>query len=437
MPHRLIRRWSVRLLPAVLVAATIGVGGGLPAARAAVSSEGLLHTLNPVRVLDTRGSGAVRAGSVVTIPRSRLTSAGVPASGVQSVVLNLTVTGASAYGWATIFGGSKPATSNLNFTTNLTAATTVTVPLGAAGVSVSIDGGSTTSAQVIVDQIGWYDGAGVSRSGAATLLPFPATRVLDTRTTATPLGPGKSLDVEFTDDSGSAPTAVAVNLTVTGSFAGGFLTAYSGAGTPPTTSTINFGRAETVANQTVVPLRSLGGGRYALRITNRGWSSTHVILDLAGYYYSSSSAVFRHETVAPRRLLDTRAGSMIGPAGWRTVPVPAAAVDADGNTVSLEGTLTAVRPTAGSYLTILADSSSVPATSTVNALAGQVRANGYLTPLGAASMSVFNHAGRVDAVVDLTGRFDYDPSASAVSLARARALMVAARDQPVTPRPAP
>ena len=110
--------------------------------------------LEPARIADTRGSSPVGAGGTLDV--SVVGVGGVPLSGVDAVVLNVTVTGPSAAGWATVFpaGVVRPLASNLNFGAGETVANLVVAKVGAGG-RVSVFNAFGT-ADVIVDVMGWF-----------------------------------------------------------------------------------------------------------------------------------------------------------------------------------------------------------------------------------------------------------------------------------------
>lgn len=87
----------------------------------------------PTRLVDTRiGQGApigsVDTGESVTVRAAGV--AGIPATGVRAIVVNLTAVKARSRGWFTAFpsGTSLPATSTLNFRAGWTGSVTATVP---------------------------------------------------------------------------------------------------------------------------------------------------------------------------------------------------------------------------------------------------------------------------------------------------------------------
>ena len=116
---------------------------------------------------------------------------GIPA-GALAVTGNLTVTGPSSGGYValTVAKTAKPATSTINFPARDTRAIGVTVPLAADG-SLAIVFASSSGAKVhaIFDVTGYF-----MKGSGATDAPLPPSRILDTRSAASPGGrlPGKT-----------------------------------------------------------------------------------------------------------------------------------------------------------------------------------------------------------------------------------------------------
>ena len=114
--------------------------------------------LEPSRLVDTRESSPVGAGllGASTLDVSVVGVGGVPLSGVDAVVLNVTVTRPSQAGWATVFpaGSVRPGASNVNFGAGETVANLVVAKVGVGG-KVSIFNAQGT-ADYIVDVQGWF-----------------------------------------------------------------------------------------------------------------------------------------------------------------------------------------------------------------------------------------------------------------------------------------
>jgi hypothetical protein len=126
-----------------------------------------LNALTPGRVAETRnitgeatidgsvqGIGAIGPGQTLRIPI--LGRAGIPATGVGAVALNVTATSPTTSSYLTVFptGETRPRTSNLNFTAGQTIPNSVIAKIGTDGsISIYNDQGST---HVIVDISGWF-----------------------------------------------------------------------------------------------------------------------------------------------------------------------------------------------------------------------------------------------------------------------------------------
>ena len=81
---------------------------------------------------------------------------GVPATGVQGVILNVTVTDTTRPSFLTVWpdGTNRPLASDLNWVTGQTVPNLVIVKLGATGkIDVYNLAGST---DVVIDVVGWF-----------------------------------------------------------------------------------------------------------------------------------------------------------------------------------------------------------------------------------------------------------------------------------------
>ncbi len=127
-------------------------------------------------------------------------------------------------------------------------------------------------------------GSVATAAGSAPAVPggFTSTnpvRLLDTRSNH-PIGPNTFIKLQVIGAHVPAgATAAVLNVTATGSTAGGFFTVFPDGTTRPTTSAVNFTRNETIANQLVVPLGTDG----AIDIYNLA-GTTQAVVDLYGYY---------------------------------------------------------------------------------------------------------------------------------------------------------
>lgn len=234
----------------------------------------------PERVMDSRlgiggPAGKVAAGEIRSVRVAG--TAGIPRN-AQSVVVNITLTGAGATGFVTAFPTGQPApdASNVNIVAGGVRANTAVVKVGADGrISLLM---SETNADVIVDILGSFGPYG------GTVTTITPERVVDSRTgVGTPAGPWGEAETRnvAVAGRGSVPagaTAVIANVTATNTTAWGFLSAWPAGSAQPTSSNLNFLPGQTVPN--LVMLKLGAGGQ--LSIFN-GLGSANVIVDVMGY----------------------------------------------------------------------------------------------------------------------------------------------------------
>jgi subtilisin family serine protease len=124
-----------------------------------VTEPGGLGSVAPLRLLDTRDGTGAPASSVPyagTVSVAVTGKGGVPATTVAAVVLNVTVTGASAAGFITAYasGSTRPNASNLNFVAGQTVPNLVIAPVGADG-KVTLYNGAPGSVHLVADIAGY------------------------------------------------------------------------------------------------------------------------------------------------------------------------------------------------------------------------------------------------------------------------------------------
>ncbi|WP_392543338.1 hypothetical protein [Oryzobacter telluris] len=291
-------------------------------------------------------------------------------------------------------------------------------------LTIPVDGGGAHLAPITLVGEETNDG---------TFTGLPAKRLLDTRSkvgvgTTTPIGAGKSIDVQVTGRGGvpsSGVSAVVLNLTAVAPTQRGYLTAYPSTAPRPTASSINFNERWTGANLVTVPIAA--GGK--VRIYN-GTGSTHAIADVVGYYHSVSSTATSgntqlgaYESIDPERLVDTRT------AEWDRAPLGAdeflwtpVNFDAEFNPriQAFALNITVVNPKRSGYVTAFTGNGpdEIPATSTLNFTAGRTVPNMAIVKVGQCytecespsagipRIGVSNGSpGSVHVIVDLVGVF--------------------------------
>ena len=261
---------------------------------------------------------------------------------------------------------------------------------------------------------------------AGTYHALAPRRLVDTRSTGRRIASGTDLVVPVAGRAGvpsQGAAAVVLTLVATEPTGSGFLAAFP-AGTPrPVISTLNFVARQTVANLDVV---RLGGGAIAL---GAGAAAAHAVADVGGWYADATGQPGgRMNALSPTRVLDTRlpGSAAVGPGGTLLVRltgvggVPASGVS------SVVLVLTAVSPSASTYLSVHPADEARPVASAINAARGETVAVLVVARLSAdGRIAIFNHAGSAHVAADVLGYHTAraaDPGELYVPLAPSRVL---------------
>jgi hypothetical protein len=219
------------------------------------------------------------------------------------------------------------------------------------------------------------------------------------------VGPGGSIDLQVTGRGGvpDGTVAVALNVTVTQPTAPSFVTVWPTGEPRPLAASLNMVAVQTVPNMV---LARLGAGGQVSLYNLAG--STHLVADVLGAFGEALPG--RYVPLTPARVLDTREG--IGAPRARVAQAPLAlpivgrgAIPASGVSAVLLN-VTAVAPSADTYITVYPSGGERPLAANLNAVRGQIVPNMVLGRLGPdGSVSMFNYAGDVDLVADAMGWF--------------------------------
>ncbi len=248
---------------------------------------GTFVAVTPARLLDTRPRAISAGPPGITVALAG--RAGVPSTGFDSAVLNLTVVGPTAPGNLTAYpaGTGVPPTSNLNFGVGQTVPNMATVKIpngGAASGRVALMlNGFKGRANLLADISGYYNAGARIDSGA--FVPLTPARLLDTRSNVGAIGkvPAASAISLLVRGRGGVPagaSAVALNVTVVNQAALGYVSVFPSDRSTPVASNINFVANRTVANQVILPIGA--DGRVIL--LNQSAGTTDLLADVAGYF---------------------------------------------------------------------------------------------------------------------------------------------------------
>jgi len=361
------------------------------------------------------------AGSTLTVGVAG--NFGVPAA-ATAVVVDVIAVNPSATGYVTVFpsGQAPPTASNLNATAATTVSNLVHVGLGGGHISVF----SVPASDVVIDVEGYVTAPEVP-AGAGLYDPLAGpVRVCDTRSNNPSglSGPAAQCDdrrlaadssrVVSVAGSFAVPanaTAVVANLTVVNPSSFGYATAYPDGLARPTASNVNYTAGQTIPNRVIVPLGADGN------FDVYSYAATDVVIDISGYYTAPGGTGSKDVAAGtPTRICDTRAANPSGLSGDATqcsgrAPGPSQSlsvnvaakfgIPADATAVIVN--VTAIAPTAGTYLTVY-PSGVPPTASDLNPSPGETEPNLVLATVASdGTIKVYNNLGVTDVAIDVTG----------------------------------
>ncbi|MCX2184323.1 hypothetical protein KV205_27895 [Streptomyces sp. SKN60] len=364
--------------------------------------------------------------------RIHVVPSGVPASAVSVIDADtpqvLDLESAAGASWTGRFWLNKPAASWTLTMKDRTGAVVRTLTGGEARglVKAGWDGKGEDGAALADGRYEWTltaapaDGSGpeprrvgevfLTRGGLGTYEPVEPARVLDTRSglgaPKAKVGPRGTVTLQVAGRGGvvsAGVTAVVLNVTAVNPTQSTFVSVYPYGTQRPTSSSLNAAAGRTVPNLVTVPVKD---GKVTL-YNHAG--AVDLVADVAGYYTLSGEGD-RFLPVEPARVLDTRSGlgapkAKVGAA--RTVSVQVAGrggVPATGVSAVVLN-VTATGPTASSFVSVYPYGSPRPSASNLNVVAGQTVANLVVVPVRDGKVTLYNHAGSVDLLADVSGYF--------------------------------
>ncbi|MFE4262870.1 PKD domain-containing protein [Streptomyces sp. NPDC056883] len=246
-------------------------------------------------------------------------------------------------------------------------------------------------------------------SGYVATEPF---RLLDTRTTNTPIKGGSALPVVLwagqnvpNHGLGQSMSAVVLNVTVTDATEDTHLTVWPSGQSRPATSNVNIAKGGTSSNTVTVPVGADGKIKAQL---NAGKAS--LIVDVVGSYRPTTGE--RFSPVTPTRVTDTRtSGGALGGGKTRTVKVAGVnGIPASATAVALN--LTGTGATQPAHVIAYPDPAKRPATSNLNVEPGKDKSNQAIVPVGPdGTITLFTNSGSTHLVLDAVGYYGKDGKA--------------------------
>ena len=374
-----------------------------------LSSGARFNPVTPVRILDTRTtltpSGvAGRVPEFGTLDLQIRGANGIPID-ATAVVMNVTAVAPTGAGYITAYpsGVSRPLAANLNFAPGDVVPNLVTVGIGSNGrVTLYHQGGTI---DIVADVVGYY--SPVSGDYFTSVTPV---RALDTRdgtgAAATRVAEGGVVSLQVAGSNGvpANATGVVINVTAVTPDVAGYVTVYPNGVTRPIAANLNFVPGDIVPNLVIVGIGTQG----KVNFYNQN-GTLDLVGDIVGYY-SPDNTGKQFFPITPIRALDTRDGT----GGVSAAVGQGASIDltirgANGipNTASaIVMNTTAVLPTGGSFLTVWPAGVTRPIAASLNYVAGDIRPNLVQVGIGSnGKVSLFNNAGTVNLVADLTGYF--------------------------------
>ena len=361
------------------------------------------------RIMDTRSGLGVRKGAIAaggTVSLTVVGVGGVPSTGVTAVEVDLTALDQTLGGYVTAYpyGEARPNASDLNFGADQVLTNLVSVPI--AQGKIQLYNAAAGTIDLIVDVVGYFT---TSTSGSLYTAVTPS-RIVNT---ATGLGAAKakvaahgSLTVTVAGAGGvpsTGVTAVALDVTASGSTGNGFLVSYAPGGTVPAGTDVTYRTGQAHTGLIVVPLVQ---GKFV--INNGGPQSVDLAMDVEGYYEPGTGSGF--QPVGPVRVLDDRSG--LGGAGATPVPAGGVAMLPYSSLTGVPNTATAVvldvvivAPQTTGTLTVTDDGQPLPGLPNLSYPVSKLTADQIVVPVGSTLDFYNNSGGTVQVVADLQGYY--------------------------------
>jgi len=369
----------------------------------------LFVPLAPCRVVDTRNPIGPLGGPALNNNSRDFAMpgiCGIPSTAV-AYSLNVTVIPSGTLNYLTIWptGQPQPPVSTLNSLNGIIKADAAIVPAGANG-SVSVYAAGPTD--VVVDINGYFV---ANDSSKLAFYPVTPCRLVDTRNPIGPLGgpimgPHEIRTFPLPSSScNSIPAgamAYSLNFTVVPSGPLYYLTTWPTGESQPVVSTLNASSGLVTANAAIVPAGTSGD------INVFASDTTHVVIDINGYFAPPGSGGLSFYAAAPCRVVDTRntVGALGGPEllGQRDFPLTSGSCGLPVNAQAFSLNATVVPADKLGYLTLWPAGDAKPVVSTLNSPDGSIDSNAAIVPTLNGSISAFS-SDSTQLILDANGYF--------------------------------
>ena len=232
------------------------------------------------------------------------------------------------------------------------------------------------------------------------------SRLLDTRDPGTggALGPLATRTLQVSGVAGvpANADAVEVNLTVTDTTASTYVTLYPAGATQPATNSLVAAKGQTVAHLVEVPLGSNG----ALSIFNHSGSS-HVVVDLEGYYTPGTGSSGRTVSLPPVQVLSTGAtggGGQLAAGASRAVTLTGVGGVPKTGVSAVMFDLASSSTTADSWASVYPAGTTRQLSSVLNWGPGTSATNLVIAKVGkGGAIELYNHAGKANFTIVVLG----------------------------------
>jgi hypothetical protein len=308
---------------------------------------------------------------------------------IAGVAMNVTVAGAKAPGFLTVFpcGQPTPDASNLNYNANGVIPNLV---IASPGTNGEVCFYNSAALDLIIDIAGFFP------AGSGYVAQASPQRAVDTRS-KTRVGGTAIQEVAVAGVFGVPTDAagVALNVTITGATSDGFATVFPCGQPTPKASNVNYMKGQDIPNF-VIAKPGVGG-----KVCVFSSAPVDVIVDLSGYFEAGTGFT---ATAAPVRFLDSRESTRIAAGTSKELTVAGdKGIPADAKAMAMN--VTAVGASADGFMTVYPCGEPVPLASNLNYTKGRDVANSVLAKPGVGGKVCFFSDKAVDIVVDVSGYF--------------------------------